>query len=105
MPANRRIVQLSESGAGEVIEDNRYAIASEIVDRGGMNTPPSLKTPPREEGMMIGGPEEPLPPIAPRSDGGGGCAVVSGPAAPASTGAVSALLGLAALMGLGRRRA
>jgi hypothetical protein len=89
VPANRRIVQLSETGAGEVVEDNRHAIVTEIVERGGESTPPMTMPPPPHRGtsMPIGGPEPALPPItatpnheSPSNDGGGGggCSVAAG---------------------------
>src|SRR5262249_16343266 len=42
MPANLRIVQLSESGSGEIITDNSNQIAAMVVSNGGMASPSTM---------------------------------------------------------------
>jgi MYXO-CTERM domain-containing protein len=41
LPANRKIVQLSETGSGQVVQDNTQMILSTLVDKGGNVMPPS----------------------------------------------------------------
>lgn len=98
MPANRKIVQLSESGSGEIIKDNTAAIASLIIGSGGWNTPPTLKPTPADAGMPIGGYDR-MPSAS--SDPGGTCACeVPGGRRPAAL----LLVVLAIAAGLVRRR-
>jgi len=104
VPANRMVVQLSESGSGDVLEDHSTEIAAAIVEGGGSISTPTQEPPSPDAGVPIGGQNDPLPGAAEPGDdvrGGGGCAC-SVPGAPARSGA-SGLLVLAAL-GLFRRR-
>lgn len=106
MPANYKIVQLSETGSGDVIENNATPIATEIVQSGGTYTPPTLSSPPASDGMPIGGNYEPvvLPENSSASAEGGGC----GCAVPGERSSRRAAVGAFALgvaLGIRRRRA
>ncbi|HEX7669500.1 MAG TPA: DUF2330 domain-containing protein, partial [Polyangiaceae bacterium] len=72
-PANRKIVQLSETGAGEIVVDNTAQIAGMFGKAGGMTSPPTETPPPPEMGMPIGGYDKPIP-QATNSGGDGSCA-------------------------------
>jgi MYXO-CTERM domain-containing protein len=89
-PANRKIVQLSETGPGEVITDNTAQIASVIASRGGTTSPPTQTPPPPTQGVPIGGYDKPSPPTS--NSAGCGCSVPGG----RSNGALLAMLVLAA---------
>jgi hypothetical protein len=41
LPANRKIVQLSETGSGQIVQDNTQYILTEVVQKGGDVMPPS----------------------------------------------------------------
>jgi hypothetical protein len=53
LPATTKIVQLSTSGAGEVLQDNREMINLELFDMSGETSEPTMEPP--DNGMMIGG--------------------------------------------------
>jgi MYXO-CTERM domain-containing protein len=55
LPANLRIVQLSESGAGKVVVDNSGAVSDALFDMSGtMGSGAAIPEPP-EDGVPIGG--------------------------------------------------
>ena len=100
IPANQKIVQLGETGSGELIEDNSVEILAAIVATGGMNTPPTVSPPSTSEGMPIGGYDQP---VNLESDSGGcGCSV---PGSSSGSGLSHwAFVAAAAVIGAGRRR-
>jgi hypothetical protein len=60
LPANRKIVQLSETGAGQVVEDNTNEILAALVKAGGDVMPPSqTMDPSKGTGEMPPGTEPP----------------------------------------------
>jgi hypothetical protein len=67
LPANRKIVQLSETGSGEVVEDNTDKILSALVQAGGDVMPPSQTVEPptgmTPPSMPIGGFDAPPKPV------------------------------------------
>jgi hypothetical protein len=104
LPANRKIVQLSETGAGEVVVDNTAKIAGMFPAAGGMTSPPTETPPPAAMGMPIGGYDKPLPANA--NDGGSGSCVCSLPGRSGRTGTPTpwALVGIASSLVAGLRR-
>jgi hypothetical protein len=66
-PANLKIVQLSETGSGQVITDNTDKVAAMFASMGGVNTPPTTQQPQpgSDAGVPIGGYDKPPPPRAP----------------------------------------
>jgi hypothetical protein len=50
LPANRKIVQLSETGSGQVVQDNTQGILSTLVSKGGDMMPPSQNMQPPSTG-------------------------------------------------------
>lgn len=103
VPANRKVVQLYETGAGEVIDDNRSEIASVIVQRGGMTTPPTADPSPPDGGMVIGGTDDGLPAMSGSGDSGG-CSVPAAPEKSRDAGWLALLAGAALALARGRRR-
>jgi MYXO-CTERM domain-containing protein len=108
MPANFKIVQLSETGSGDVIENNSMPIAMDLVDSGGTYSAPTLSSPPSSDGMPIGGNYEPvvLPENSSASAEGGGCGcAVPGERGSSTTGFGAFLLGAGVAIRRLRRRA
>jgi hypothetical protein len=58
-PANLKIVQLSESGSGDVITDNTDKVGAMVISNGGVATPPSMPQLPSDAGVPIGGYDRP----------------------------------------------
>jgi hypothetical protein len=105
MPANRKVVQLSEEGSGEVIKDNSQAIwralnVARVVPNPAMGTGGAGTVP-------IGGVDEmvaqgsTIPPLSSNGDDDGGCAVRNATRGSAFTLALGVLASLAMMM---RRR-
>lgn len=63
-PANLKIVQLSESGPGQVITDNTAIVGAMVTTTGGINTPPAMPQLPGDAGVPIGGYDKPGAPVA-----------------------------------------
>jgi MYXO-CTERM domain-containing protein len=130
VPANRKIVQLSETGSGQVVKDNSQQILSTLVDKGGDVMPPSQNVklpstgsaapsasppssssappadagPPPSVGVPIGGYDAPPRPISkPSSVHDSGCAVVAASQPSSRTALVAAIAALAALVRRRRR--
>ena len=99
MPVNLKVVQLSTTGSGRVVQDNSEAIGSALFARANMFTPPT-QTPPAT-GVMIGGTQTVRMNGEPRAKSGADCAVRA-PGAAAAQGWLG-LLGLSLALLIRRR--
>ena len=118
LPANLKIVQLSTSGAGEVLENNSDEIGTMLYTESGMMGTGSAIPAPPATGMMIGGDQvvtvdpdtamlggnDPMAANAAGAGGGGSCSVTAA-GLPASRGSFAfGALGLLTALGARRRR-
>jgi MYXO-CTERM domain-containing protein len=67
LPANRKIVQLSETGSGQVLQDNTQMILSTLVDKGGDVMPPSSNVMPSSSARTAPTASSPPPSTSPTS--------------------------------------
>jgi hypothetical protein len=118
LPANLKVVQLSGSGSGDVVEDNSGEIGATLFVQSEGMTPSGMAIPePPTDGMMIGGDQvvnvdEDMVAMLGGTDpdassaGDGGCAVTSVRSRGAGGARGALLFGLAAVVTalLGRRR-
>jgi hypothetical protein len=96
-PANLKIVQLSETGSGEVITDNTDKVGAMVISNGGVPTPPSMPQSPSDAGVPIGGYDKPY--TSRPADAACACSLHGGQNRPASW-----LLGAIVASALVRRR-
>lgn len=109
LPANRKIVQLSETGSGEVVEDNTDKILSALVQAGGDVMPPSQTVEPPAgmmppgQSMPIGGFDAPPKPVkrAAQNDSSG-CAL-GRPVRPTPSQGTTILLAAVTALSIRRR--